>query len=417
MEAVILAAGFGTRMGGEKPKPLLPLFGIPIVEHNIRKLLTSKINKITIVYHDERIKDYLESKFRNLNFVYNNAPERENGYSLYFARNDVKDDFILLMADHFFEDSFFSSISSEETHTAFVSSYCDDPDEATKVSVEGDLVRKIGKRLEKYDYFDTGFFYCKPDIFNYIEKLSSEKEKIKLAEVFQKIADENRLKWKSVDGFWIDIDTPEELKKAEKYISGSLSKESDGYISKKINRKFSTPISRLLVKYDFLTPNRITIISTLIGLIPFIFFAFGKFVAGGIFTQIASIIDGCDGEVARIKKLSSRKGAVLDSLLDRYVDIFIMFGIFLPFSSSITGKISFFLAVTGTILVSYISHMTGIRPKFITRDARLFLIMLGGLLTPLSKEIMLYTLLLTGILSHLGIFYTLVRFFREKSLE
>ncbi len=42
--------------------------------------------------------------------------------------------------------------------------------------------------------------------------------------------------------------------------------------------------------------------------------------------QVASIIDGCDGEIARLKRLESDFGAWFDAVLERYADAFLLFG-------------------------------------------------------------------------------------------
>ena len=65
--AVLLAAGFGTRMGEAgktTPKPLLPLGGIPLLEHVLERLEGSGIKRIAINIHHraDDIKDYIEAR-------------------------------------------------------------------------------------------------------------------------------------------------------------------------------------------------------------------------------------------------------------------------------------------------------------------------------------------------------------------
>ncbi len=49
--------------------------------------------------------------------------------------------------------------------------------------------------------------------------------------------------------------------------------------------------------------------------------------AGGVVAQVTSIIDGCDGEIARLKRLESDFGAWSDAVLDRDADAFLLFGL------------------------------------------------------------------------------------------
>ena len=78
------------------------------------------------------------------------------------------------------------------------------------------------------------------------------------------------------------------------------------------------PVARLPV-----TPNQITVASFLLGLLGASLLALADsswWIAGGLLIQFASILDGCDGEIARLKKNASARGAWLDTMLDRYAD-------------------------------------------------------------------------------------------------
>jgi len=397
MKAVILAAGLGRRMQSEEPKPLLPLFGIPIIEHTIRRL---KGFDIFVVYYDERIKEYIEKKFPDIKLIYNPEPDKENGWSLYLVNDFIKGDFLLLMADHYYGEEFFQFKRCRNT-TLFVSKQCRDAEEATKVKVEGRRVANIGKNLKKYDYFDTGFFYCKKDVFKYAEKLA-KKRKMKLAEIMKELAKDKKLEYRVVNDAWTDIDTRGELKYAEKLVKKSLIKKGDGIISKNINRKISMRITKYLLKFEFLTPNILTIISFLIGVFSSLLFMLKSFVFAGITAQVCSIIDGCDGEVARLKNLKSKFGGVLDAYLDRIADFLIIFGIFLAYGINIISSVAFFIALLGCIMPSYVYNLSGIRTDLFGRDVRLFIVFIGGILATISKEFLLYTLFFIGIFMNVG---------------
>ena len=412
MKVVILAAGFGSRMQKDLPKPLVPLFGLPLIEHKIVKL---KDFEIAVVYHDRRVAEYIRKKYPLIKLIYNPNPEKENGYSLYCARDFISDgeSFVLLMADHYYGDRFYSSLKNNHRTILFVSDYCYQPEEATKVKVKGDNIIKIGKDLAEFDYFDTGFFICTSEVFKYIEKLL-HREKIKLSDIMQEMAYEGKLFYKRIEDFWIDIDTVEELKVAERFIKKSLIKPTDGPVSRSINRRISMMITPILVKFDFFTPNVITIFVSILGILVSFLFLFKYYALAGIITQLVSIIDGCDGEVARIKNLSSKFGAVLDSVLDRYVDSFFIFFIFLSLNKDMYVYVALFLALTGTILVSYVSHISEIRPYFATRDVRLFIIMIGGVLSLLDEVFIQLTLWVVGIQSHIAVFYSLIKKWTEE---
>ena len=413
MKAVILAAGFGKRLSSLGiPKPLVKLFGLPLIEHKLVKL---KGHPVAVVYHHPQVGEFLRKRYPDVTLIYNPHPERENGYSLYLAKDFVGGEpFLLLMADHYYGEEFFKQISPNvERTTLFVSQYATDPQEATKVKTEGIFITKIGKELKDFNYFDTGFFICHPEVFKYAEELLNRKEKLKLSEVMQALADDRKLLYKKVDGFWIDIDTPRDLRVAEKAIEKSLIKPTDGLVSRFLNRKISAKISRLLMALEFLTPNIVTIITTLLGIAAAVPFLLGEYLLGGLLLQLASILDGCDGEIARIKNLKSPFGALLDSVADRYVDTLAVFFIFLSLPKDLWSYWALYLSLTGSIMVSYVSHLGKIRPLFATRDLRIFLIFLFSIaatfLGPIAMLVLLWVL---GLLTHLAVVYVLYKNFR-----
>jgi len=408
MKAVILAAGFGKRMGAEKPKPLLNLFGIPTIEHSIRKL---KGNDIIIVYHDKEIEEFIKEKFPKIKLVYNDKPEKENGWSLYLSKSYVEDNFLLLMGDHYYGDGFFKINKFDET-TVFVSDSCIHPDEATKVKVENEKVVDIGKEIKDYDYFDTGFFYCKKEIFEYIERMRS-KEKISLSDVMRKLSAERKVGYKILQEKWIDIDTKEDLEEANKIVEDSLSKPSDGIISKNINRKISKKITKNIARYDFFTPNMMTLVSFLLGIFSSILFFMNIIIPAGITAQICSIVDGCDGEVARIKNMKTNFGKVFDALTDRFADFLIVLGMLFSYGFTEISVISFFLAFSSAILPSYIYHLTGLRASFFGRDVRLFSIMIGAILAYFNREFLVYTMIFIGLVAYTGIVIVMYKFWKK----
>ena len=176
-----------------------------------------------------------------------------------------------------------------------------------------------------------------------------------------------------------------------------LIKSTDGLVSRYINRRISTRITKAIVKYRIpLTPNQVSIISFVLGLISALLYVLGMPIPAAIMVQASSIIDGVDGELARLLGLTSRVGAFLDAILDRFVDIAIIAS--LTYYVSTLGIIEAkllvvvsMLALSGDLLVSYIHargeaslgvhpSRIGIIPNFSSRDVRLFIIFVGTLI-------------------------------------
>ena len=74
------------------------------------------------------------------------------------------------------------------------------------------------------------------------------------------------------------------------------------------------------------TPNSVTLFTVLLACAAGAMVAAGWNIAGGIAIQAASVVDGVDGELARLKNMSTRFGAVLDAVSDRYADAIMLAG-------------------------------------------------------------------------------------------
>ena len=98
-----------------------------------------------------------------------------------------------------------------------------------------------------------------------------------------------------------------------------MRKASDGPIARLINRRISTALSRLLVKTP-VTPTQLSVATLVIGLISAGLAAIGGYVPlllSGILFQVASILDGTDGEVAKLTFSTSRRGEWIDTICDQ----------------------------------------------------------------------------------------------------
>ena len=134
-------------------------------------------------------------------------------------------------------------------------------------------------------------------------------------------------------------------------------------VSTYLNRPFSNLITYFLLDRN-VTPNQISIFSSLFSILIFFAYALGNFVLGGILTQIVSIIDGVDGEIARVKNLCSSIGAVLDSIFDRLAEILICVGIGLGASAFKVSNLAWLFATIGIIgflMDTYIAELVKAR--------------------------------------------------------
>jgi CDP-L-myo-inositol myo-inositolphosphotransferase len=190
------------------------------------------------------------------------------------------------------------------------------------------------------------------------------------------------------------------------------------FLNKYVNRKASEPMARLLAKTR-VTPNQVSWASFGIAILSFISFVLGQNITGGLLVQLSSIVDGVDGDLARLKGMTSEFGGFLDSVLDRYVDILVVLGLTLWSVSheSYAGIwLASFAAIAGTFCITYTRariasehrHLFGKGLKsFAARDIRLFLIMLGAVTGQAY-----FCLIVIAVLTNLVVFYRLVYMYR-----
>ena len=97
-----------------------------------------------------------------------------------------------------------------------------------------------------------------------------------------------------------------------------MSKPQDGFVARLLNRPISSRITRFLLKFP-IHPNAWTIAIFVLPLIAGVFLVRGDYVSlvvGAALFQLFSILDGCDGEIARAKNLESKFGERLDTFCD-----------------------------------------------------------------------------------------------------
>ncbi|MDQ3335628.1 MAG: CDP-alcohol phosphatidyltransferase family protein [Myxococcota bacterium] len=137
-------------------------------------------------------------------------------------------------------------------------------------------------------------------------------------------------------GFTARASGPRALRRAEKQLVWSLRKAADGIASKAINRHISLRISWALSGTK-VHPNHITLAALVFALAGAATIASGGYlagVAGMLLVNVGSIIDGCDGEIARLRFQFSRVGQWLDTTVDDLANIAYISGVIASLSAS-----------------------------------------------------------------------------------
>jgi 1L-myo-inositol 1-phosphate cytidylyltransferase / CDP-L-myo-inositol myo-inositolphosphotransferase len=142
-------------------------------------------------------------------------------------------------------------------------------------------------------------------------------------------------------------------KAAEAWLLQSLIKDTEGFMSRHVERRISLAITRRLVATS-ITPNAMTLVSLAVGLLGAPFFLSADpllQVTGSLLFLTHSILDGCDGELARLKFLESPGGARLDFWGDNLVHVAVFASMAIGWSMAADATWPLLLgalAVTGT---------------------------------------------------------------------
>lgn len=168
-------------------------------------------------------------------------------------------------------------------------------------------------------------------------------------------------------------------------------KTSDRFVLKWIKCNISARITPRLLGVSWLRAWIITVWSMSLGIAAGAAFAAGWGVPAGLLAGVSQILDGVDGQYARLTGTQSPAGAFLDSVLDRYGDGFLVLGLIIfNVRLGLPGWLLFLLgasALIGSGLVSYTSaraESLGIdlgKPTLASKGTRTTVVAIAGILS------------------------------------
>src|SRR6478672_8163743 len=144
-----------------------------------------------------------------------------------------------------------------------------------------------------------------------------------------------------------------------------MSKPQDGFVSRFLNRPISRRITHLLLKFP-IHPNAWTIAIFALPLVACIFFLRGNYlsvVIGAAIFQVFSILDGCDGEIARAKNLESKFGERLDYFSDFVASLLYVLALGLGLHRSSEGIVCAVLITANEVLLRVGKSQTAVAPS------------------------------------------------------
>lgn len=119
MQAIILAAGMGKRLGEytkNNTKCMVPVNGVPLIDRVLNQLSSLKLSRVVIVvgYEGQKLIDHIGNEYNGLKieYIFNSIYDKTNNiYSLALAKDKMQeDDTLLLESDLIFDDRLFSLV-------------------------------------------------------------------------------------------------------------------------------------------------------------------------------------------------------------------------------------------------------------------------------------------------------------------
>ena len=239
MDALILAAGYGSRLSDVVPcKPLAQVHGVPLLEIAIRQLADAGASRVVVTtgYLADEVEATLPAIAHRtgVEVVARRVPDfrQPNGFSVIAGSAGFTERFLLVMADHILSHDVLATLLSGAPEDADavlaidrrVGSPLVDPDDATWVRLgEGGTIQRIGKELELYDAVDCGAFVATPALPDAIATAVRNGKPGSLSDGMQLLADRGRACTVDIaDAWWIDVDDERSLRLAEAQVREHL---------------------------------------------------------------------------------------------------------------------------------------------------------------------------------------------------
>ena len=185
MQAIILAAGMGRRLGEHtknNTKCMLPINGVRLIDRTLTQLSQIHINRVVIVvgYQAQNLINYIGHRYDNqlkIEYVENPIYDKTNNiYSLALVKEQlVQDDTILLESDLIYEDSIFDMIVKNPAKNIALVAKWETWMDGTVVKIDEDynITEFIGKKAFQYENSDS--YYKTINIYKFSKDFSKQK--------------------------------------------------------------------------------------------------------------------------------------------------------------------------------------------------------------------------------------------------
>ena len=237
MDAIILCAGKGERLRPlteNRPKPMIPIAGKPILEHIIGKIEDFVDNIYLIVKYKKEI---IINHFKNhpkITFIEQKEIDG-TGYAVLMAKNHINDDFLVINGDVIFDDDLKDIMHYKN---AMALTEVDNPENFGVVVLDDeDNIIELQEKPKnpKSNLINAGIYKFEKNIFEILENLKpSERGEVELTDAIKELIQNGNIKGIKLNGYWNDIGRPWDLLDANKHLLKDIKTNIRGKIGKNV---------------------------------------------------------------------------------------------------------------------------------------------------------------------------------------
>ena len=243
MDAVIIAAGEGTRMRPltrSRPKPLLPIGERTLIERLLDQCLPVVDRFVIVVgYRADDIKEVLGDEYRStpIEYVHQESP-LGTAHAIEQARPVVDTRFLVLNGDVMVDQQLIDSLAAADGHT-MAATTVEDPTSYGVVEITDGTVTDLQEKPSDppSNLINVGLYAFTPDIFDAIAEIDrSPRGEYEITDAIEHlIADGTTIHLAEYDGLWLDVGRPWELLEAVETELSTLSRDLTGTVESDVH--------------------------------------------------------------------------------------------------------------------------------------------------------------------------------------
>ncbi|WP_049972900.1 bifunctional sugar-1-phosphate nucleotidylyltransferase/acetyltransferase [Haladaptatus cibarius] len=236
MQAIVLAAGEGTRMrplSGSVPKPMLPVAEEPLVAHTVRAAVEAGADELVLVvgYEAETVREHFGEEYAGIPVKYAIQEEqRGTADAVRSARDHIDGQFAVLNGDNLYDTPAVKRLLSNGPSVGTFR--VDDPSNYGVISADGDTVTGIVEKPDDppTDLANTGAYVFPEEARDWLDVGESERGEFEITDVVEQVIEEYDVTPVELER-WLDVGRPWELLEANEWKLGELERDVQGDVS------------------------------------------------------------------------------------------------------------------------------------------------------------------------------------------